>query len=152
MNCRRLQPNEVVAGLSWVGDRHYLGNVAGCVFALEFTEGRDRIGCMIIGRPVAPGMSDTILELTRCFFVDDTERFVESKGLSMMRKFVRTWYPQIRLLLAYSDPQEDHAGTIYEADGWAPFGMTKSSGKGWTSRDGRRNGSGWPKQRWVRTP
>lgn len=152
MNYRRLQPAEVREGLSWIGNNHYLGDVAGCVFALEFHQERQRIGAMVLGHPNAPGYGERIFELTRVFFIDATEHCVESKALAMMRKFVRTWFPQIRLLLAYSDATQGHRGTIYEADGWAEFGKTKSAGNGWKSRGGRKSTQGWPKQRWVRTP
>lgn len=46
MNYRRLQPAEVRDALSWIGENHYLGDVAGCIFALEFLESRERIGAM----------------------------------------------------------------------------------------------------------
>jgi hypothetical protein len=65
----------------------------------------------------------------------------------------RIWIPKIRLLLAYSDPEQGHEGTIYEADGWAPLGLTDGAwGAGWNSRKGRRDQRVSRKRRWVRTP
>src|SRR5262245_58534706 len=149
---RRLQPSEVLPLMEWIADRHYLeGTPAGCVFALEFLDRRQRIGAMLLGTPAAPGLDDAILQLSRMYFIDGTEHCIESQALAMMRKFIRTWYPRIRLLLSYSDPEQGHEGTIYAADGWAKFGMTRSGGKGWNSRHCRKSSQGWPKQRWVRT-
>lgn len=109
---------------------------------------------MMLGRPSSRELdAERIMELTRMYFINETAHCVESQGLSMMRKFVRTWYPKIRLLLAYSDPTQGHEGTIYEADNWAPFGRTSHrSGEGWQSREGRESTQSWQKARWVRTP
>lgn len=139
----------------WIGDHHYLaGAPPGFVQLLEFLHRGDRIGGMIIGRPCAKEYDpDKILQLHRVFFVDDTPKHVESQGLAMMRKQVRVWLPQIRLLVSYSDPEQGHKGTIYEADGWCPLGMTAGAwGYGWKSRGGRRDQKISKKQRWVRTP
>src|SRR5262245_14468800 len=155
MICRRTQPQETRTVQRWIQERHYTtSGPPSCVFVLEFFEGKERIGAIQVGRPTSRELdADLILEITRIVFVDLTERNVESRALSMTRKFVRTWYPSIKLLLSYSDPRQEHDGTIYRADGWAPFGRTSHrSGKGWTSRDGRVSSQSWQKQRWVRTP
>lgn len=76
-----------------------------------------------------------------------------SESRATVRKHVRTWLQGIRLLVSYSDPAQGHGGTIYLADGWAPFGMTThKSGYGWRSRPDRSADPVTPKQRWVRTP
>ncbi len=117
-------------------------------------EGRELIGAMLLGRPAAKAYNpDLIMELSRVFFVDEAPKNTESQALSIMRRHVRTWMPGIRLLVAYSDPAQGHMGTIYAADGWAPFGMTgKHYGYGWKNREGRRDEQLSSKQRWVRTP
>jgi hypothetical protein len=109
---------------------------------------------MLLGRPAARSLdADRILELTRMYFVDEAPPNTESRALAMMRRHVRRWYPGVRLLLAYSDPEQGHTGIVYEADGWAPFGKTKgATGYGWKSRQGRRDTPCGPKLRWVRTP
>lgn len=160
MMVRRCQPSEVGDLMVWTGENHYRGcTPPGCVCGLEIMDGADRIGALILGRPSAPAFNgigyavDKLLELTRMYLVDDTERFAETKALAMMRKHVRTWIPQVKLLLAYSDPSVGHEGTIYEADNWVPFGMTgKITGKGWNSRPGRKPTMSESKQRWVRMP
>lgn len=109
---------------------------------------------MLIGRPSAKQYDpDKILQLHRMFFIDETARFVESHGLSLMRKHVRVWIPQIKGLLSYSDPSVGHEGTVYEADNWCPLGLTEEHwGYGWKSRGGRREQRISKKMRWFRTP
>jgi len=155
MYLRRSQPSESRELARWIKERHYSKRTPpGYVLALEFLAGRERIGGMLLGRPGARSLDqDRILELTRMYFVDETPDYVESRGLAMMRKHVRTWLPNIRLVLAYSDPSVGHEGKVYEADGWAPFGRTEHKrGYGWRSRPNRNDDPVTVKQRWVRTP
>lgn len=155
MNLRRTQPSETRELMAWIKANHYSKRTPpGCVVALEFQEGRERIGGMLLGRPGPRALdADRIMELTRMFFVDSAPNNTESHGLSMMRRFVRVWLPNIRLLLAYSDPDQGHLGKVYEADGWAPWGKTThKKGYGWKSRPNRNNDPVGSKQRWVRTP
>lgn len=155
LHLRRAQPAEALASKAWIAERHYLQSAPpGFVHVYEFTLGGDLVGGAILGRTSARQYDpDRILEVTRFFFVDETPRHVESKGLAMMRKHVRVWLPAIRLLIAYSDPAQGHEGTIYEADGWCPLGMTEGAwGSGWGSREGRRAQPVSKKRRWVRTP
>jgi len=155
MIVRRCQPSETREVLQWIKDHHYLRSTPpGFVFILEFLEGRNRIGAMQVGRPTSRKIdAERIFELTRMYFVDEAPANTESAALAMLRRFVRRWFQGIRLLLAYSDPAQGHRGTIYEADGWAPFGRTAPShGCGWKSREGRRDECVGSKLRWVRTP
>ncbi len=155
MQLRRTQPSETRELMAWIKALHYTKRTPpGCVLALEFTEGRERVGAMLLGRPASKAWDATlIMELTRMYFVDAAPKNTESHGLSMMRRHVRVWLPTIRLLVAYSDPTQGHLGKVYEADGWAPFGMTgKKNGYGWKSRPNRNDDPVCSKQRWVRTP
>jgi hypothetical protein len=155
ISMRRAQPSESREIATWIKARHYSKRTPpGYAVALEFVEDRERIGAMLLGRPGPRALkSPPILELTRMYFVDEAAPMVESHSLSMMRRFVRTWMPQIRLLLAYSDPAQGHAGTVYEADGWAQLGYTThKSGHGWRSRPNRSEDPVSVKVRWVRTP
>lgn len=152
---RRCQPSEALASKDWIAERHYLESAPpGFVHVYEFLARGVLIGGALLGRTNARQYDpDRILEVTRFYFVDDTERFVESRGLALLRKHVRIWIPKIRLLIAYSDPERGHEGTIYEADGWCQFGMTDGAwGYGWNSRKGRRDQKVSKKHRWVRTP
>lgn len=152
---RRAQPSESRELRAWIAAHHYSGSAPpGYRFALEFLCERARVGAMLLGRPASRELDEQAwLELTRMYFVDDTERFVESRALAMMRRFVRTWVPQTKGLLAYSDPSVGHEGVVYSADGWAQFGRTRN-GSGWANRPGRKAAPGPPsrKLRWVRTP
>jgi hypothetical protein len=155
LHVRRLQPSEALEGRAWIAERHYLESAPpGFVHVYEFTLGGERRGGLILGRTSARQYDpERILEVTRLFFVDDTPPHVESRALALARKHVRIWIPKIRLLIAYSDPDQGHEGIIYEADNWCPFGMTDGAwGYGWKSREGRRGDRVSKKQRWVRTP
>ncbi|MBA9088852.1 hypothetical protein FHR92_005399 [Fontibacillus solani] len=139
----------------WVSERHYLqSSPAGARLRLWIIDSNgDRIGAMMWGRPTARSLdSVNLLELTRMYLIDDTEPFAESKALSMARKYIRKHYPQIKGLLAYSSTGEGHAGTVYLADGWFPFGYTKQRKQGWSNRDQRTDRDNSRKIRWLRSP
>jgi hypothetical protein len=157
MRLRRCQPSESRATKDWVAENHYLQSAPpGYAFVLEFYDGTKMIGSHIWGRPQAKTYdADKVLQLYRVYFVDETAHCVESQGLSMARKYIRTWLPGIKLVLSYSDPSVGHQGTIYEADNWAPLGMTKEDhGYGFQRHKGRARTiqTVTPKMRWVRTP
>jgi hypothetical protein len=151
------QPSESRALRDWIAERHYTGSAPpGYVLALEFVQSGERVGGMLLGRPAARALDSRLwLELTRMFFVDGTPHSTESQALSLMRRHVRVWGPNIKGLLAYANPAVGHEGTVYLADGWAPFGKTgKHSDAGWRNRPGRRSSPGdtASKLRFVRTP
>lgn len=155
MILRRAQPSESREVQAWIGARHYTGTAPpGYRVALEFVEKRERVGAMLLGRPTSRELDpQEWLELTRMFFLDEAPRNTESRGLAMMRRWVRVWMPQVRGLLAYSDPAVGHEGTVYRADGWAAFGRTRNSKIGWRNRPGRRlTERPSRKLRFVRTP
>lgn len=155
MMLRRCQPSESRDLRRWIMERHYTRSAPpGYRIALEFLEGRERVGGMLLGRPTARSLdAQRWLELTRMYFVDEAPKNTESRALGMMWRFVWTWLPEVRGLLSYSDPSAGHAGTVYAADGWAAFGKTNSRSKPWRNRPGRaETHSGASKVRWVRTP
>jgi hypothetical protein len=67
MNIRRCQPSESRVTAQWIAELHYLqSKPPGFVHVLEFTQGQDLIGAMILGRPSSRGLDqDLILELNR---------------------------------------------------------------------------------------
>lgn len=139
----------------FIASLHYLGYTPpGAKLRLGILEnGIKVIGGMMWGRPSSRELDqEIILELTRMVFVDDTEPFVESRALSLARKHIRKHLPQVKLVLAYSDTEQDHDGIIYRADNWAPFG--KAKGHRWTSttKQERRDQAIQDKLRWVRSP
>jgi len=155
MMIRRAQPSESREIKRWIEVHHYLKSAPpGYRVALEFVDKGERIGAMLLGRPTSRELdADLWLELTRMYFVDAAPKNTESAALGMMRKWVRTWMPRIKGLISYSDPAVGHKGTVYLADGWAPFGQTKLNYVGWSNRPGRKfNEQPSKKIRWVRTP
>lgn len=139
----------------FISSIHYMGYTpAGAKLRLGILEnGIKVIGAMLWGRPNSKAYNqDKILELTRMVLIDDTDQFAESHSLALARKYIRMKLPQVRLLIAYSDPAQNHDGGIYEADNWCDFGMT--SGGVWTSisKPNRRDMSPSKKTRWVRSP
>ena len=139
---------------AWIAARHYLKSApAIATLRLEFTDNGQRIGAMLWSRPTSPKIEQTsILELTRMFFIDGTERFVESKALSMARKHMRKHYPHIKGLIAYCSTAEGHQGTIYEADGWFKISQSRSNTGNWANRPNRQNRDLSIKIKFGRTP
>src|ERR1700734_1221968 len=118
MQIRRCQPSESREVMRWIKERHYLQSTPpGFIAVLEFLERGERVGAMILGRPSSRELNpEQVIQLHRMYFVDSAPKMTESKALAMMRKWVRTWLPGVKLLLTYSDPQAGHVGTIYRAD------------------------------------
>lgn len=138
---------------NWIAERHYLHTApAGAVIRMEFVDDeKGRIGAMMWGRNPSPKVQHTEqLCLTRMYFIDDTEHYVESKCLGMARKHIRMHYPQIVGLVAYSSTGAGHEGTVYKADGWFAVSQTRDGCK--DTRDGRKNVDTSSKIKWCRTP
>ena len=155
MILRRAQPSESREVREWIMKHHYTRTAPpGYRVALEFIEGDERVGAMLLGRPTSRELNAGVwLELTRMFFIDEAPPNTESRALAMMRRWVRRWMPEVRALIAYSDPAAGHTGTVYRADNWAPFGFTTRTHAGGRTRPGRRQAEeATPKARWIRTP
>jgi len=139
---------------SWIEERHYLKSVpAGAKLRFWVLDDKgETIGAMMWGRPSARLLNnELLLELTRMVFINDTERFVESRALSMARKLIRKYMPKIKGLIAYSSTGQNHEGIIYQADNWFPFG--KTTGDKWTRENRHRADIDIsPKLRWLRSP
>lgn len=136
----------------WIQERHYLHSTpAGAVLRMEFVEENGtRIGAMMWGRNPSPKQDQqNQLCLTRMFFIDQTERFVESKALGMARKYIRKHLPKIKGLVAYSSTGEGHEGIVYQADGWFVISQSRTSRD---CREGRKNIDTSAKLKWVRSP
>lgn len=137
----------------WIEARHYIHSVpAGAVIRMCFKDGQGRvIGCMMWGRPVSRKIDqDSILELQRMCFVDDTERFVESKSLALARRYIRKHFKRVKGIISYSSEGQGHDGTIYAGDNWYKLGG--SSGGSWETRTNRKNRDLSQKTRWTRSP
>lgn len=141
----------------WIAERHYLQSVP-CGARLRLwimDQNRDVIGAMMWGRPSARLLNqETILELTRMYFIDDTERFVESRALALSRKWIRKRFPTVKLLLSYSSTGYggDKCGRVFAADNWCQFGTTKGGSWKRVKREKRADKDTSDKLRWVRSP
>jgi len=116
----------------FIASLHYLGYTpAGARLRLGILQdGIKIIGALMWGRPSSRELDqEQILELTRMVFIDDTESMVESHGLALARKHIRKHFPLVKLLLAYSDTEQGHTGTVYRADNWVLLG--KAKGHNW---------------------
>lgn len=88
--------------------------------------------------------------MTRMYFVDSAPKNTESRALSMARKHIRKYYPQIKGLVAYSSTGEGHEGIVYQADGWFEVSRTADGARDY--RDRRKNIDTSAKIKWCRTP
>ena len=137
----------------WIAQNHYLHTVpAGAKIRMRFVDDDGKtVGAMMWGRNPSPKADRaTQLCLTRMYFIDDTEHFIESHALSMARKHIRKYYPQIKGVVAYSSSGACHEGIVYVADGWFDVSVTKNGSR--DTRNGRKNVDTSSKIKWVRTP
>ena len=147
----------------WIAERHYLESSPWAATIRmwflegnkkEFVDDTKKLGAMLWNHPTARALNqDMLLELTRMYFVDDTEPNIESKALAMARRWIRKNRPEIKGLLAYSSEGMNHQGTVYLADGW--FTLYKTNGSTWEgrkNRESRVDRDTSKKILWVRTP
>lgn len=85
------------------------------------------IGCIVYGNPVGRMVSDSIsplikkenvIELTRLWIEDGHGKNIESYCISQSFKWIRQNKPNIKVVISYSDPEQGHVGTIYQAVGF----------------------------------
>jgi hypothetical protein len=60
----------------------------------------------------------SVLELKRMFVFDGHGFNIESVSISKSFEWFRATRPEVRVLVAYSDPTFNHRGTIYQATNW----------------------------------
>lgn len=135
----------------WIAERHYLHTTPpGTKIRMAFYIGKMMVGAMMWGRPTSRNIdNESIMELTRCVFIDEAPKNTESSALSMARKYIRKHYPEVKAVLAYSSTGQNHEGIIYKADGWFIVGQTRG-GDGWKSRE-RVTIDPSPKIKWMRS-
>lgn len=137
----------------YIRENHYLRTTpAGAVLRMEFLNDNGcRIGAMLWGRNPSPKQEQKeVLCLTRMYFQDDTEPYIESRALAMARKYIRKHLPEVKGDVSYASIGEGHAGTVYKADGWFEVSRSKANSKDY--REGRRNIDTSAKIKFVRTP
>lgn len=89
--------------------------------------GERLIGCCVyatpVGRSAAKSFSDKIkssevFELVRLVIEDGYGSNIESYVISQTMKMVKKNFPNIKIILSYSDEEQGHIGTIYQAAGF----------------------------------
>lgn len=85
------------------------------------------IGCMTYGHPVSNrtvgsitddlGL-DEVLELTRLVILDGYGKNIESHVISQSFRWLKKNAPEVKVLVSYADPEQDHTGGIYRATNW----------------------------------
>jgi len=103
---------------------HYSGCMpAGKTLKIGVWEDGDYTGVVIYSWGSAPnigepyGLNQTeVCELTRVALDDHVTPV--TRILSVSRKLLTDRSPGVRLVVSYADPEQDHDGTIYQADNW----------------------------------
>ncbi len=98
-----------------------------------FDEAEEKmIGVIVYGDPVGRASGESIsslidrtevYELTRLFIHDGYGNNIESWFISQSMNWLRKNKPQIRALVSYADPKQNHPGTIYQATNWIYQGI-----------------------------
>lgn len=85
------------------------------------------VGVIIYGYPVGRSAStslskelnpEEVLELTRLFIYDEYGKNMESISISKSFKWLKQNASEIKALISYSDPEQNHLGIIYQATNW----------------------------------
>jgi hypothetical protein len=95
----------------------------------KLIQGNDEelIGCCVYGNPVGRSASDSfsklikpneVFELTRLFIQDGYGKNLESYVISQTFKRIKKEFPQVKIILSYSDQEQNHRGIIYQASGF----------------------------------
>jgi hypothetical protein len=120
---------------------HYTKKSSSCRYALglyyieendhPFFEGKVEklIGVMTYGHPVSNRTVasitketklelDEVLELTRLVCLDGYATNTESWFIGQSFKWLKKHAPEVKVLVSYADPEQEHTGTIYRATNW----------------------------------
>ena len=110
------------------------------------------IGCVIFGRGANNNMYKpyglTVTEACELVRVALTQHVTPvSRIVAIAMKLLRQHAPGLRLIVSYADPNNGHAGGIYQAGGWVYSGQTGEdfqaidrTGRVWHSRQVSRTG------------
>jgi hypothetical protein len=82
------------------------------------------IGCIVYGQPVGRSAAesisklikiDEVLELTRLFCHDGYGKNIESYSIAQSLRLIEQDFPRVKAIISYSDCEQGHKGTIYQA-------------------------------------
>lgn len=155
INCEYTHIPDRVDIITWkaarriIENHHYLGYAPKCMLVnLGVFVDSEIIGVMMFGHPIARlEDQEHTLELTRMFLFDSPKNS-ESRALSLAEKWIKKNKPHITRLIAYSDTDQGHSGTIYKAANWKYIGRVRPHT--WSSRPGRRSVIGGEKLKFER--
>jgi len=116
---------------------HYSHTWTSCRYALGVFYKNDKpdalgnfeelIGCLVYGFPVGRLTvksitddleNDECLELTRMYIHDGYGSNIESYCISQSFRWLKENVPNIKVLISYADPEQDHEGKVYQATNW----------------------------------
>lgn len=134
-------------------EHHYLHRTAkNSKIAFGVRSKHDTIlrGIVIWGAPVAKINQKVYMELRRMFLEDSLPKNSESRVMSICIRQIKRLFPNVRLLISYSDLSMGHSGTIYKASGWINLGVIKGDPNGgWgTTHKGHKRVEYSDKRKW----
>jgi hypothetical protein len=126
---------------AFVREHHYTHKPSACRYALGlfyiedddhsfFSGAHERlVGCMTYGHPVSNRAIgsitknielelDNVLELTRLVVLDFVGKNTESWFIGQSFDWLKKNAPEVKVLISYADPEQEHTGTIYRATNW----------------------------------
>ena len=132
-------PKKVSAKI--VSKYHYSGKLSSCRYALGLYYKTDNqhkffddteehlIGTLTYGFPKGRRVvgsifnediigNRNILELTRLCVKNGFGSNIESYAISQSFKWLKKYAPDVKVLISYADPEQNHAGFIYQATNW----------------------------------
>lgn len=120
-------------------ENHYSHKWTSCRYAIGLFDGDKLIGVAVYGFPVGrqtvksitPNLNNSdVLELTRLWLVDEAPKNSESYFLGQTFKWLRD-NTNVKVLISYSDPMQEHLGIIYQATNWLYQGNSTMLIKGY---------------------
>ena len=106
------------------------------IYAIYYKDGKHKffdddnyklIGCVVYGNPVGFRVVKSIceeltdkdvLELKRLWIEDGYGSNIESYVIAQTLKQIKNDKPEVKVIITYADPGEDHTGIIYKATNW----------------------------------
>ena len=118
---------------------HYTHKWSSCRYSFGLYDGDKIIGVAVygfpVGRLVVKSITDRlknedVLELTRLWVVDETIKNAESFFLGRTFDWIKK-NTNVKVLISYSDPMQNHLGIIYQATNWLYQGNNTMLVKGY---------------------
>ncbi|MAH44137.1 hypothetical protein CL614_10560 [archaeon] len=114
---------------AWTSCRYALGIFYEMDNEHSFFDEKDEklAGVAVYGYPVGAKAASSIspmlqakeaLELTRLFIYEEYGKNMESISISKTFKWLKQNAPDIKVLISYADPGQEHIGGIYQATNW----------------------------------